>query len=70
MVSLDYVHGTVIVAVVVMGVVQVAIDQIIDMVAVRDRLMTATRAMDMVSGMSAALVTGCAAVGVLAAGFQ
>ncbi len=53
-----------------MRVVQVAVDQVIDMVAVGNRLMAATRAMNVVGGMAATLVAGCAALGVLAVGFQ
>lgn len=59
-----------VVAVIAMGVVQVAIDQVIDMVAMGNRLMAATRTVDMVGSMAATLVAGGAAVGVLAVGFQ
>jgi hypothetical protein len=47
------------------GVVQMAIDQVVNMVPVRDRLVAATGAMAMFGGVLAALMVGGAAVGVL-----
>jgi hypothetical protein len=52
----------VIVAVVAMGVVQVSVDQVVDMVAVRHRLVPASRPVRMRAVMAAALVTGRAPV--------
>lgn len=51
---------TVVVAVVAVGVVQVAVDQVVDVVAVRDRLVTAAGAVHMVSIVAVAVVLGCA----------
>lgn len=51
--SFDHGYRAVILAVIAVGVVQVAIDQVIDMVAMRHRFMPATRAADMVGSMAA-----------------
>ncbi len=44
--------GSVVVAVTAVGMVQPALDQIIDMIAVRDRFMTTARSMNMICLMS------------------
>jgi hypothetical protein len=53
-----------IVAVVAVRVVQVAVDQIIDMIAVRYRLVAAVRAVLVALRMASALVVGRAAIGI------
>lgn len=47
-------HRTVIVAMIAMGVMQAAIDEIVDVVAMRDRLMATARTMDMAGLMARA----------------
>ncbi|MCI0915157.1 hypothetical protein [Pseudomonas putida] len=59
-----------VVAVIAVRVVEVAIDQVIDMITMGDRLMPAARAVGMVGSMAATLVAGGATVGILAVGFQ
>lgn len=60
--SLDRFYRPVVVAVVPMWVVQVTVDQIVDMVAMRDSFMPATRAVHMARLMTAALMIGRAAI--------
>jgi hypothetical protein len=50
----------VIVAVVAVGVMQVPVDQVVDVVAMRHRLVTAVRAVDVVGVVALTLVVGCA----------
>jgi hypothetical protein len=54
----------VVVAVVAVGVMQVAIDQIVDVVAVRNRLMAAARAVHVAGLVTGAAMVGRAAVGI------
>jgi hypothetical protein len=56
----------VIVAMIAVRVMQVACDAVIDMIAVRYRLMATTRAMHMAGLVTAAAMLGCAAVRVVA----
>lgn len=51
-------HGPVVVAVVAVGVVQVTIHQIVDVVAVRDRLVATPLAVDVVCVVAAAVMVG------------
>jgi hypothetical protein len=50
----------VIIAVVAVGVMQVPVDQVVDVVAMRHRLVTAVRAVDVVGVVALTLVVGCA----------
>ncbi len=51
-----------VVAVAVVLVVQVTVDEIVDVVAVRDRVVSAARAVDVIGGVAGAWVAGAAAV--------
>ncbi|MCO7233471.1 MULTISPECIES: hypothetical protein [unclassified Cobetia] len=53
-----------IITVVTMGVVQVAIDQVVDVIAVRNRFVTATRTMYVIRRMSIAAMLRCAGIGI------
>jgi hypothetical protein len=59
--------GSVVVAVIAVGMVQRALDQIIDMIAVRDRLMTTAETVHVVCFISLMLELWRAAIGVLGA---
>lgn len=54
-----------VVAVIAVRVVQMATYQVIDMIAMRHRLMTAARAVHMSCGVAVTLVAWCAALGVI-----
>jgi hypothetical protein len=54
----------VIVAVIAMRMVQVAVDEIVDVVPMRYRFVTAARAMDVARLMAATVVIRCALVGI------
>lgn len=56
-----HVNGAVIVAMIAMGMVQVPVDQVVDVVAVRHGLVTAARAVDMAGFMATALMRHAAA---------
>jgi hypothetical protein len=58
-----------VVAVIAVGMVQVALDQVIEVIAVRHRLVAAPRTVS-VAGLVALVVAGCAALGVLRADLQ
>jgi hypothetical protein len=60
----------VIVAVVAVGVVQVPVDEVIDMVAVWHRLMPTTGAVLVAGLVAVAMMVGSAAIGILRAEFQ
>jgi hypothetical protein len=60
----------VIVTVIAVQMVQVAINEIIDMVAVRHRLVAAIRAVPVSTLVTAAIMVGCAALRVLCTYFQ
>lgn len=47
-----------------MGMMQMSIDEIVDMVPVRNRGMAAIRAMDVIVGVPTAVMSGCAVAGV------
>jgi hypothetical protein len=59
-----------VIAMTAVGVMQVAFHHIVDVVAMRDRLMAAARIVLVVLGMSAAIVLGRAVRGILAADSQ
>lgn len=61
---LDDLDRSVIVAVSIVGMVQVAIDEIIDMVAMRDWFMSTALAVDMASLVASAVVRRCASLGI------
>lgn len=63
-------HRAVIVAMAVVLVMQVTINDVIDMVAVRNRFVTATGAMRVVGGVSRATMPGCAGCRIRCAHFQ
>ena len=55
-------HFAVMIAVAVVGMVQVAVDQVVDVIAMRDRFMTTIRAMNVVRSVTGASMTACAIV--------
>ena len=57
-------YRTMIVAVSIVWVMEMAIDEVINVVAVRNGLMTTTRTMNMISIVSIAYMIGCTNVGV------
>jgi hypothetical protein len=63
-------HRTVIITVAAVGMVQVTVDEIVHMVAMRDRFMAAARAMDVSSIMSRAAMVGRATIRILVAHFN
>ena len=62
--ALHHLDRTMVVAMVAVRVVQVAVDQVVDVVTVRDGFVAATGAMDVAGLVAAAFVLGRAAVGV------
>jgi hypothetical protein len=68
-VSNDF-HRTVIITVVAVGMVQVTVDEIVHMVAMRDRFVTAARSMNVSSIMSGAAMVGRATIRILVAHFN
>jgi hypothetical protein len=68
-VSNDF-HRTVIITVVAVGMVQVTVDEIIHMVAMRDRFVTAARSMNVSSIMSGAAMVGRATIRIIVAHFN
>ena len=66
----DNVDGTVVITVIAVGMMQVTVDQVVDVIAVRYRLMTASGAVHMVRGMGAACVSGCTRVRIHVADFH
>jgi hypothetical protein len=57
-------HGAVIIAVIAMGMMQMTVDQVVDVVAMRHRLMSAAGAMDVARGMAGAAVIRRASIGI------
>ena len=55
-------HRTMVIAMIVMRIMQMSVDQIINMVAMRYCLMPTVRPMHMLGWMSGALMSGCAAL--------
>ena len=51
-----------VITVITVRVMQMSIDQVIDVIAVRDRFVSAARAVDMIGVMAAALMCWCAGV--------
>jgi hypothetical protein len=68
--SPEHLDGTVIVAVVAVGVVQVPVDEVVDMVAVWHRLMPTTGAVLVAGLVAVAMMVGSAAIGILRTEFQ
>jgi hypothetical protein len=69
LVSNDF-HRTVIITVVAVGMVQVTVDEIVHMVSMRDRFVTAARSMNVSSIMSGAAMVGRATIRILVAHFN
>jgi hypothetical protein len=67
MTLLDHLDGAMIIAVIAVWVMQVAIDEVVDVVAVRDGLVAAAGAVDVIGLVAAALMSGGAGRGVLLA---
>ena len=57
-------HRSMVVAVIAVRVVEVAVDDVVDVVAVRDRLVTTTGAVHVIFVVTSAAVSRCTAVGV------
>lgn len=70
MLLLDQFDRSVVITVAVVGVMQVAVDQVADVIAVGYRFVAAAGAVDVIGGMAAADVAGRAAVGVLGRNFD
>ena len=68
--SIDDRNRSVVVAMIAVGMVKVPVYQVVDVVAVRNGFMPASRTVNMVGIVSPACVFGCAAGGILVVDFQ